>query len=619
MLPNLISASTGRRLITICLISSFVFLLMVFSHHHKQYSSVERRLEQIRDTAKKLRKSSSELLQSLNATELALRNYHHENGAKEFSLFQHQVADLGTHIDKFTKLEISSFSAMGESLSWMSLTEYNEALIQLGINYQQLNKSSQEPQKKQQLHATEMQRVFEDLRSNITRIQHFRNEGIRSEGKAIFVLYQLSYQQLDKQVTRALPLIAFMLLATFYYHRRTSSIEKRLMTEKEYATKIADEKTNILANVSHEVRTPVNSLAGILELLKSRKTLRLIDEDMLQTIDQEIRAINNTLTDILELSKLEAGKSSMTYEFFPLHKLLRESISTHRAQALAKGLRFNESFDFDPQTFICSNSSGIKQILSNLISNAVKYSYIGVITVSAQLNERSGMHTLKISVTDQGIGMSDEQQKHVFEKYYMADRNKGKEGYGLGLYIVSRTCKQLGGKVSCRSTLGFGTTFSIELPVRDLFISAGQTKPEEASEIPDDFHIVMVDDNPITLMMGQRLFKGKNAHFFNDSELAWSYIQSHDVQLVITDMCMPGLDGEDLLELIRIHPKTKHIQVLLSSAEPILTMTPSSRYAFDGILPKPIQLLHIRRALTVSSANQLPNEPHHKRKADQHS
>ncbi|HMR19233.1 MAG TPA: ATP-binding protein [Sphingobacterium sp.] len=433
--------------------------------------------------------------------------------------------------------------------------------------------------------------LLHSLKDGIDRLKQLELDEVRKIEARDFALYRENFTRFGGQLIVAVIIMLLMIIFIVYYHYKTGSFEKKLYLEKEYAAKIAEEKTSILANVSHEVRTPINSLKGVIDILKTDNNTRSIDQEIIQAVDQDITVINSTLNDILSLSKLEADSLEIKYEHFSPHQLLEDIIGLHKYQAKTKGLRYNYNNNIDQNISIYSNIFRIKQIVSNLISNAIKYTPDGTIEIQADFVDSVDKQRLIVSVRDTGIGIDDNQKDQVFRKYYVADTKKRSGGFGLGLYISKILSEQIDGNISFSSKFGQGSIFTFDLPIDKKHIKTDNRKDYSVADLPEDLDIVVIDDNQISLFFIQQLFKTKkNVQVFHSSKQAWSHIQTNHVDIVITDLIMPEIDGWQLLQNIKSEERLSHIRIFVSTAEPMLLEGQSKRtYIFDGIIMKPFQ------------------------------
>ncbi|MBD1429358.1 ATP-binding response regulator [Sphingobacterium litopenaei] len=425
--------------------------------------------------------------------------------------------------------------------------------------------------------------LINELKKSIEAIREIEFLKFRTAEKDDYVLYKFNTQKFRSYAIMALCVILLMLMFIIYYQYVVSKYENKLIKEKDYASQLAEEKTSLLTNISHEIRTPLNSLKGVMKLLTSNKAEE-IDDKLLSNINYDINLINNTVNDILNLSKIESGAVDVVLDEVYISKIINDTFSLHKYQAEQKGLTFINENQLDPILKIKSNEFRLRQVISNLINNALKYTNKGSIKLESKIvNDK-----ISIDIVDTGIGIDDKKIDQVFRKYYTVDGEKNKVGFGLGLHISQILAKQINGKLSVKSKLGKGSTFTLQVPMNK---SVANKKPTIQSrvtkEIPVDTSIVFIDDNKINLLLAKQAFSNfKNIQFFEDAEHALSYIEKTKPDIVITDVIMPTLSGWNVLESIKSKKDLQQTKVFANSAESSFADNKHSNFQFDGILEK---------------------------------
>lgn len=433
-------------------------------------------------------------------------------------------------------------------------------------------------------------RLLHDLRAGIDNLMELERARIGEAEAADLNLHKENAKKFGDQLIIALCIMLLMLLFLLYYQRNAESYESRLKEEKEYAARVAEEKTSILANISHEVRSPIQSLMGVIDILKKNDSQNAINKEYLDSVAHEITLINNSVTDILNLSKLEAGALDIKYEDFAIQRILLEVFSLHVYQAQKKKLQFKHNIKIDPKLYINSSPFRIKQIVSNLISNAIKYTDNGEVLLTAEITSINGQDNLLISVSDTGKGISNEDQKYIFRQYYMTD-NKPKVGsFGLGLYISKLLAEQLNGTISLKSSVNKGSTFTLKTPIIEKAVKEDLVINYTTADLPKELNMVLIDDNQINILYLKHYFKDHpGVRTFNNGTEALAYIKTNPVDVVITDLLMPDINGWEILQQIREDKKHKEIQVFVFTAETMLLDNKGEQqYKFDAVLTKPL-------------------------------
>lgn len=240
---------------------------------------------------------------------------------------------------------------------------------------------------------------------------------------------------------------------------------EELAFQKERAEDSTRLKSEFLASMSHELRTPMNSILGLTELILDKAQLSGKNRERLEVVLKSGKRLMNLINDILDLSKIEAGKMEIREDDILLEELIEEVTATAQPLAKEKGLTFNVKRSCNTRMIINTDKGKINQVLINLIGNAVKFTHKGNIELGVSiLSDR----TVQFSVSDTGIGISDEDKKLIFEEFRQLDGTTARKysGTGLGLAISKKIVDLLGGKISVASFLGQGSVFSVSFPIK---------------------------------------------------------------------------------------------------------------------------------------------------------
>lgn len=332
-------------------------------------------------------------------------------------------------------------------------------------------------------------------------------------------------------------------------------------------------KDEFLASVSHELRTPLNAVLGISEALQEGVFGEMNEKQIgsLRSIEESGRHLLALINDILDLSKVEAGKLELELAPTSLDAVCQASLRMIKQNAHKKRLRINSSYDSNV-TMIVADERRVKQVLVNLLSNAVKFTPEGG-EIGIQVVGDEESRAVLITVWDTGIGIADEQLRQLFQPFVQLDSRLSREyaGTGLGLSLVLRMVELHGGSVAVHSEVGQGSRFTVSFPWHGTDTMVEQLTEQEIFDNPPylaPWHtVVIVEDSPSTQVQLKRYFDegGVAIRAFAEGKEALASILAQPPDLIVLDIFLPDSSGLDILAEIRANPHTAEVPVLIAS------------------------------------------------------
>jgi signal transduction histidine kinase len=337
---------------------------------------------------------------------------------------------------------------------------------------------------------------------------------------------------------------------------------------------IANKAKNLfLANISHEYRTPLNAIIGFTEIAQ-RETNDTNAIDYLSKINHSSNILLNIVNDVLDISKMQAGELNLENRSFNPAIETMSVIEMLNEKAIQKSIAINNNLSSDFEQWVAGDDFRFKQILINLLNNAIKFTDQGTVSVDGSCqNTKQNTRVLTLTVKDTGIGINEEQKIHIFNAFAQAEtcttRTYG--GTGLGLSIVKQLCALMAGDISLRSQPGKGSTFTVtlELPQSEQPIVKNNDRciasPQPSYE---GVNILIVEDNKINQLIAQKqlLSLGITCDVVEDGQQALTYLEGKKPKLILMDLQMPTMDGFTASHLIKNNNKLKDIPIIILSA-----------------------------------------------------
>jgi signal transduction histidine kinase/DNA-binding NarL/FixJ family response regulator len=404
-------------------------------------------------------------------------------------------------------------------------------------------------------------------------------------------------------------------------HRRSEelvALNKDLLKARDAAESANRIKSEFLASMSHEIRTPMNGIVGMVHVLMATP-LQADQRDKLSTLANAASTLLNILNDILDISKIEAGRLELDVAPFLPRRMLDDMLALWRPSALNKGLGLKSSVDPDLPTVMLGDANRIGQIVANYLGNAIKFTERGSVTVRLSGEPKGdGLHRLRVTVADTGIGIAPDTIPRLFQKFSQADNSTTRKfgGTGLGLAICRELAQLMGGQVGVDSAPGKGSTFwfAVDCRVADAAILP---MPEVNSRsrllaVPGErrLHLLVVEDNQINQVVISSMLRsaGHECDMARDGREAIAAVQKSSYDGVLMDIQMPVIDGVEATQSIR--KLGEQYQKL-----PIIALTANAMagdeehylgLGMNDYVPKPIDpdrlTLALRRSIATDAA-----------------
>ncbi|MEM9484464.1 MAG: ATP-binding protein [Cyanobacteria bacterium P01_F01_bin.116] len=382
--------------------------------------------------------------------------------------------------------------------------------------------------------------------------------------------------------------------------QRVQERTQELAVAKEAADQASQAKSEFLANMSHELRTPLNGILGYAQILLRSNTLVLKDQKSIGIIERCGNHLLTLINDILDLSKIEARKLELFPKSLHLPAFLRGIQELTQVKASEKDLEIINEFDPDLPEGVLADEKRLGQVLINLLGNAVKFTQTGKIYFRvknlAKTADEAGLHQLHFEIEDSGVGISPQDMEKVFLPFeQVGDKRKRSEGTGLGLAISRQIIALMGGELKASSQVNKGTTFWFEIQVpatQDFQQIATTTHKGRIIGYKDRLHtVLLVDDRWENRAVIVGLLEPLGFHIIeaNNGLEALEKAKSQTIDLLITDLVMPGMNGFDLLKAVRQSPHLNQVVAIASSASVFeADQFQSLDAGADAFLAKPI-------------------------------
>ena len=403
---------------------------------------------------------------------------------------------------------------------------------------------------------------------------------------------------------------AFLLAFIFYwlFHRDANERQRNKMLLEQsnrHNEELLTLRRNMMLTVSHDLRSPLTSIMGYADLIAETtkdEKCKQYEEAIKQSSDRMLTLLNT----LLSYYRLDTGKDEVDMMPFHVKDVLRTLMAEYEPLAAVKDIVIEGAFTGN-DTVVMGDRKRIIQIGSNLMSNAVKFTKKGSVNISVDYRD----NTLTIRVQDSGTGMSEEQMKRIFAPFNRLENADTQEGFGLGLSIAKALAELLGGRIEVESHVGFGSLFTVMLPLVEGDEEVLQRSVIESTVLPEGLRIAILDDDTVVLKMTVEMLAKKKVQVVgcHTVDELFERMRKNDYDLIITDIMLGGMSGFDLLELLR------GANIGNSKTVPMLAMTGRTersaddfiKAGFRGCLLKPFSYAELTRAI-ANSINEESNK-----------
>ena len=424
--------------------------------------------------------------------------------------------------------------------------------------------------------------------------------------------YWLTHQTIGYSLVvmlAVLPLYVAKLIDRMHQAKHKEEVERQKATQASLA------KTQFVANMSHEIRTPLNGIIGISTLFKTTP-LNADQRDLLKTLDSSSKLLLSLLNNVLDFTKIEERKFTVENVAFSPAEAVYDSLEIFRTQANSKGVQLGASVSNTLGT-LRGDAFVLRQVLANLLGNAVKFTQDGSVTISATLlQENADESTVRFEVIDTGVGIPSDKQSKIFDSFTQADSSTTRKfgGSGLGLTIAKHMVEEMGGSLNFHSTEGVGSRFWFDLILEkasEFTIVADNSKIEPARNsattavvqpLSKEQDSIQMNANPLEILVCEdestnqkiitRLLSlpGHHIEVVANGDDMLDMLEHKKFDLVITDLNMAGMSGTDALKQYRfMQPTDKNTRFILFTADATTTAREAATDAgFDAFLSKPI-------------------------------
>ncbi|WP_321997343.1 ATP-binding protein [Draconibacterium orientale] len=431
--------------------------------------------------------------------------------------------------------------------------------------------------------------ISENLSEIITALERQEEESFLQQSQEAELLANETYERLSYFALSVFLLLTLVLILFFRDLRKSRSYQKVLKKAKTHAENLARTKELFVATVSHEMRTPVNAIYGLSEQLLQKQHDEKTQED-LRVIFDSTKHLAELVNDTFDFSRLEKQNIQLAPVHFSLNDLLHKIELYNKPSAEAKNISFNIENNWENDLVLFGDEGRLKQILNNLITNALKFTDEGEVKLAVTAQEHNKQIQLNFEISDTGIGIPKESQEKIFDDFVQLDTdiNKKAGGTGLGLYIVQKLVDLLGGKISVESEVNQGTRFFVSVPLQKGNSEKLQQtfKSFDTPKVLKGKAVLIVDDEAFNRHLLKSIFTKWKVNFdeAENGQEAVALAAQNNYALILMDIRMPVMNGTEAARTIK---ETGHKARIISLSANSDSVNSGEKSAFDSSLKKP--------------------------------